>query len=408
LLTFIGILKMVVFSSIRDVCELVTDGTHYTPKNVGAGFPFLTVKDIKDDHLDLKTCSFISEEDYIEACNGNSSPHPLDVLFSKDGTVGKVHVVKTEEPFAVLSSIAILRPKIDVIDSNYLGYTLKSPLVLDQAIRRKTGSAIRRIILADLSSVKIPLPPIDQQKRIAAILDKAEELRRLRRQSIEQLDILSRSIFIEMFGDPVTNPKGWNRFIFSDLISKIESGHSPNCLDRPKTDQEWGVLKLGAVTWCDYNQSENKALPPHEKPHLELEVKVGDLLFVRKNTYELVAASVLVRSTMPKLLLPDLIFRLRLNSDALINSCFLHKLLINPSKRREIQKLASGAASSMPNISKAKLYSVLIEVPPLSLQQEFAQRIEAIEHLKSQHRESLAQLDKLFASLQHRAFRGEL
>jgi type I restriction enzyme, S subunit len=318
--------------------------------------------------------------------------------------VGRVGILDIDA--TTNQAICHIVPEKDKADSRYIFHALQQKL--PEFISRSVGGAQPNISQQIIRDTKIFLPPIDQQKRIAAILDKAEELRSLRRQSIEQLDILGRSIFIEMFGDPVTNPKGWNQFIFSDLISKIESGHSPNCLDRPKTDQEWGVLKLGAVTWCDYNQSENKALPPHEKPHLELEVKVGDLLFVRKNTYELVAASVLVRSTMPKLLLPDLIFRLRLNSDAPINSCFLHKLLINPSKRREIQKLASGAASSMPNISKAKLYSVLIEVPPLSLQQEFAQRIEAIEHQKSQHRESLAQLDKLFASLQHRAFRGEL
>ncbi|MCY7323296.1 MAG: restriction endonuclease subunit S [Phormidesmis sp. CAN_BIN36] len=108
------------------------------------------------------------------------------------------------------------------------------------------------------------------------------------------------------------------------------------------------------------------------------------------------------------MLLPDLIFRFRLKSDALVDSCFLHQLLINPAKRREVQKLASGSASSMPNISKAKLQVALIELPPLSLQQEFARRVEAIDRLKATQRQSLAQLDTLFASLQHRAFQGEL
>jgi type I restriction enzyme, S subunit len=329
--------------------------------------------------------------------------NPGDIILGIRATIGEK--VLSNGEYCLGRGVAALRSRTG-LNSRYLWHWLEH--IRPELCSKSKGATFKQVNRQDIAELKISLLPIDQQKRIAAILDKAEELRSLRRQSIEQLDILGRSIFIEMFGDPVTNPKGWNRFIFSDLISKIESGHSPNCLDRPKIDQEWGVLKLGAVTWCDYNQSENKALPPHEKPHLELEVKVGDLLFVRKNTYELVAASVLVRSTMPKLLLPDLIFRLRLNSDAPINSCFLHKLLINPSKRREIQKLASGAASSMPNISKAKLYSVLIEVPPLSLQQEFAQRIEAIEQLKTKHRESLNHLDNLFASLQHRAFRGEL
>ena len=293
------------------------------------------------------------------------------------------------------------------VDKRYLRHGLEGAIIDMQ--QHLHGATMQHVNRGEFLKTKLYLPPIDQQKRIAAILDKAEELRRLRRQSIEHLDVLSRSIFIEMFGDPVTNPKGWDRVMFSDLLLKIESGHSPNCLDRPVIeDKEWGVLKLGAITSCKYNPLENKALPPNEKPHLELEVKVGDLLFTRKNTYELVAACALVLTTIPNLLLPDLIFRFRLKLDAPMNSSFLHQLLINPAKRREIQKLASGSSSSMPNISKAKLQSILIEVPPLSLQQEFAQRIEAIESLKAKHRESLTHLDTLFASLQHRAFRGEL
>lgn len=270
------------------------------------------------------------------------------------------------------------------------------------------AAAVPGLNREDAYRIKLLLPPIAEQKRIAAILDKAEELRELRRQALRELDAIAQSIFIEMFGDPVRNPKGWNRVPFSELLAQIESGKSPNCLDRPAADGEWGVLKLGAVTWCEYNPYENKALPPNEKPDAALEIKKGDLLFTRKNTYELVAACALVRSTLPRLLLPDLIFRFRLKSDASVDLCFLHQLLTHPAKRREIQKLASGSASSMPNISKTKLQAALLEIPPLSLQQEFGRRIESIQQLKTTHRESLAQLDTLFASLQNRAFRGEL
>jgi len=297
----------------------------------------------------------------------------------------------------------VLRPK-PILDLGYLCRVLENYDVTPYV----TGTTRGKLTKSGASEIPLPLPPIAQQKRIAAILDRAEELRSLRRQALGALDAIAQSIFLEMFGDPVTNPKSWVRVHFSDLLSAIESGRSPNCLDRPVEDEEWGVLKLGAVTWCEYNPLENKALPSNEKPNLSLEVKPGDLLFTRKNTFELVAACALVRSTPPRLLLPDLIFRFRSKPNAPIGLCFLHQLLINPAKRREIQKLASGSASSMPNISKTKLETVLIELPPLPLQQEFARRVEAIEQLKTTHRESLAQLDALFASLQHRAFRGEL
>ncbi len=99
----------------------------------------------------------------------------------------------------------------------------------------------------------IPLPPLPEQRRIAAILDHADGLRAKRRAALAQLDALAQAIFIEMFGDPATNPKGWEVVPFCELLAKIDSGSSPNCLDRPAKGNEWGVLKLGAVTWCEYD-----------------------------------------------------------------------------------------------------------------------------------------------------------
>jgi type I restriction enzyme S subunit len=142
------------WATVEEACDMVTDGTHYTPKNQGHGVPFLTVKDVTDSVLNFSTCSFIFEEDYRSAKAGNSAPQKGDVLFSKDGTAGKVHVVNTDRAFAVLSSLAILRPKHDIVDPRYLGHSLRSPAVLEDATKRKTGSAIRRIVLSDLKKVR--------------------------------------------------------------------------------------------------------------------------------------------------------------------------------------------------------------------------------------------------------------
>ena len=327
-----------------------------------------------------------------------------DILIGMDG---EFNTARWKGGPALLNQrVCQIKSHADKLNESYLLHFL--PIALKQIEDVTPFVTVKHLSVKTIREIQIPLPPIATQKHIAAILDQAEELRSKRRSAIALLDELGRSVFLEMFGDPVINPKGWDRVPFGELLSAIESGKSPNCLDRPVAEGEWGVLKLGAVTWCEYNSSENKALPFKEKPDPTLEVKSGDLLFTRKNTYELVAACVLVRSTPPNLLLPDLIFRFRLKSDAVIDLCFLHQLLINPNKRREIQKLASGSSSSMPNISKSKLQITLIEVPPLALQQQFAKRMEAIETLKATHRQSLAKLDSLFASLQSAAFNGEL
>lgn len=160
---------------LNDVCTLITDGTHYTPKDIENGYAFLTVKDMTPNGLNFTSCSRISGLDYNAATIAHCSPARGDVLFSKDGTVGKVHVVDEKEKFAVLSSIAILRCG-ENINPAFLGFALKSDSVLTAALDKKSGSAIRRIVLADLKKLKIPLFSISEQTAIANILSDQESL----------------------------------------------------------------------------------------------------------------------------------------------------------------------------------------------------------------------------------------
>ena len=366
------------FVALSELCsEIYRYPTYYDIEYIEKGVPEVRGALINEDgtlDIDSNNWRFISEETSSKFCR--TVLLEGDLVISVRGTIGKIGLVPDSLSGAnMTANLLRVSPDSSKVDGRYLWRFMRSDLFMADLERVSSSTTIKTIKSPDIKAIKIPLPPIATQKHIAAILDQAEELRSKRRSAIALLDELGRSVFLEMFGDPVTNPKEWNRIPLGELLSAIESGKSPNCLDRPVAEGEWGVLKLGAVTWCEYNSSENKALPLKEKPDPVLEVKPGDLLFTRKNTYELVAACVLVRSTPPNLLLPDLIFRFRLKSDAAIDLCFLHQLLINPNKRREIQKLASGSSSSMPNISKSKLQITLIEVPPLELQQQFAKRI---------------------------------
>lgn len=330
---------------------------------------------------------------------------PGDALFCVRGaTAGRLNVA--DKTYCLGRGLAAIRGKSGRFDAGFLLHILRNGYTKFQV--RGVGSTFINISSEELSNFEVPALPLAEQRRIAEVLDRAEALRAKRRAALAQLDTLAQAIFFDLFGDPATNPKGWARVPFGELLSKIDSGWSPVCLDRPVMAGEWGVLKLGAVTWCEYDPSENKAMLPNVSPDPELEVRPGDLLFTRKNTYELVAACALVLATPPRLQMSDLIFRLHLRPDADVDPCFLHRLLINPTKRREMQKLAGGSAGSMPNISKARLQNALIEVPPLPVQRDFARRIGAIEKLKTAQRSSLDELDGLFSVLQHRAFRGEL
>jgi type I restriction enzyme S subunit len=294
------------------------------------------------------------------------------------------------------------------IDRSFLLHFLRTPAMVAHASKLATGANLPRLSPKALAEFAVPLPPIEEQRRIAAVLDVADALRAKRRQALAKLDTLTQAIFIDMFGDPVANPKGWRRMPLGTLLDSIDSGKSPVCLDRRAEQDEWAVLKLGAVTWCEYDDSQNKALPPDVVPETRHEVMPGDLLFTRKNTRELVGSAALVHSTRARLLLSDLIFRLRITSDAPASAAYLHQLLITPSKRREIQRLAGGSAGSMPNISKARLLALEVEVPPIEMQEQFARTAASVRVERLRARLGLRELDKLFGSLQQRAFRGEL
>jgi len=331
--------------SLDDICEMVTDGTHASFKDSGKGFPFLTVKDMTENGLDFSGCIHISQEEYDRADAGNSAPKLGDVLFSKDGTVGKVCVVREKREFAVLSSIAILRPKKEIADSSYLGYILGFQKTIDEASKRKTGSAVRRIILKDLKQVEIPLPPLEEQQRIAAILDKADGVRRKRKEAIRLTEELLRSTFLEMFGDPVTNPKGWD----SDkgLAQSRMWPAGTLCITIAANIAQTGILTFDSC-------------------------------------------------------FPDSIVGFKPNNRVTTEYIQAWLGFLQP----RLEDLAPQSAQK--NINLQMLRELDVPVPPVDLQSKFSEFVKRIGNNSRNYEKSEAVIDNLFNSLLQKAFRGEL
>ena len=328
---------------------------------------------------------------------------PGDILISVRAPVGAVNLCNQKS--IIGRRLSAIRPKQELY-GEYLFYFLKCQE--RQIASLGTGSTFQAITQNTLAKIEIPLPPLEDQKRIAYLLSKVEGLIAQRKQHLQQLDDLLKSVFLDVFGDPVRNEKDWDKKPFSELLSDIESGKSPKCEARPADSDKWGVLKLGAVTSCVYKEGDNKALPVDIRPHSTVEVKAGDVLFSRKNTYELVAACAYVFETRAKLLLPDLIFRLAIRNDVELNPIYLWQLLISQSQRRAIQSTASGAAGSMPNISKANLNKIRIPCPPISIQNTFAQIVSKIQEIKCSLQASLDHHETLYAVLADQAFKSKL
>jgi type I restriction enzyme S subunit len=161
---------------LASVTDLITDGSHFSPPTTGSGIPYVTVRDIKDGQLDLDNSARISKKSFDELEKSGCRPLVNDILFSKDGTVGKVAIVSTKEKFVVLSSLAIIRANTKLLLPKFLAITLSAPDFQSAAIGSKTGLAIKRIVLKHLKELSIKIPPLLEQSRIIELIDVLDEV----------------------------------------------------------------------------------------------------------------------------------------------------------------------------------------------------------------------------------------
>jgi len=323
-----------------------------------------------------------------------------DIVLSIRASIGAK--VWADGEYCLGRGVAGLRPS-PRLDSRFLWHWLTHS---ERALAAKArGATFLQVNRADIGEMSIQLPPLEEQRRVAAILDYADAVRAKRRQALAHLDTLTQSIFHDMFGTPTDDR--WPRVRLGDVVSRIDSGRSPNCEARPADAHEWGVLKLGAVTYGAFRPLENKALTARVGTESRHEVHSGDVLMTRKNTRELVGAVAVVKEVRPRLLLPDLIFRLHLDQERL-NRDYFQALMMNPLQRPTVRDLSNGSAGSMPNISKERLTKLPLMLPPLERQLLFADCASHISAQRAAWERAFAADDKLFASLQSRAFQGQL
>lgn len=292
----------------------------------------------------------------------------------------------------------VLKPKNDSLDVDYLCYSLmfyNTAGLVNGATRQKLTQATMREML-------IPMRSIEEQKHIIEMLNRVVEIKFHRQNELVKLDELIKARFVEMFGDPVSNTKGWKRVIIDECVDSIENGKSFVCDSMARIGEEPAILKLSAATYGVYKPEENKAII-NESDFIEgAEVHSGDLLFTRKNTPELVGMAAYVFMTPKKLMMPDLIFRI--NTKQNCRKIYLWKLINHELFRSQIQNLASGSAKLMPNISKERLGKLHICLPPLDLQIEFEKFVVQINKSKVAVQKALDETQLLFDSLMQKYF----
>ena len=248
----------------------------------------------------------------------------------------------------------------------YLYYFLDG--YVEELRKLSIGGVIKYIKLGNLTDALIELPDIQSQRAIVDILTKAKGIIDIRKQELQSLEDLIKARFVEMFGDPVANPKGWETYQLNDCLKWIDNGKSFVCSDKPRGGDYPAVLKLSAATYGDYRPEENKALLDENQFVEGAEVHAGDLLFTRKNTPELVGMAAYVHETPERLMMPDLIFRLVTNDR--MNPVFLWQLINCKEFRPIIQGISGGSAKSMSNISKERLGRINVICPPRQIQDQ--------------------------------------
>lgn len=325
---------------------------------------------------------------------------PTVLITCRGATCGTINIC---EPKSYVNGNAMA---LDNLSENYFFKYLYYALIVRGLSDVISGSAQPQITRENLSKVKIPNPPLHTQKKIATILDKANDLCQYNRELIEKYNALTQSLFLEMFGDPVRNEKGWDQKILKHGIFKINSGLSLPGEERKIKEGEIAVLKISAVTTGVFDNTEYKVVDESLIKKEIIYPRKGDLLFSRANTKEKVGAVAIVDKDYDYLFLPDKLWRIDTNNH--LNKVFLKFLLSHDGFRYNIEKVATGTSGSMLNISMPKLLQIQAPYPPIQLQNQFAERVQAIETQKQQAQEGLAKSEALFNSLLQRAFKGEL
>lgn len=245
------------------------------------------------------------------------------------------------------------------------------------------------------------MPPIEEQRRIAGVLDAADALRAKRREAIAKLDTLTQAIFVDMFGDPVGNPRGWRVAMIGDVIESATYGTSK----KAGPEGEFPVLRMGNITYeGDLDIGDLKYVDLTEKERPKHLVQAGDVLFNRTNSAELVGKTCVYRLADPMAYAGYLI-RLRTSAD--LDPEYLGAFMNLPPTKRTLQSMCKSIVG-MANINATEVQRIKLPLPPPEMQRRFSEARERVARRRDALHAHLDRLDTLFASLQQRAFRGEL
>ena len=394
-------------AAVRDISEQIRGVTYV--KSDASSVP-------RSDYSPILRANNIGEhglllEDLIFVPNTNISPKqrivPNDVVVAASSgsisVVGKTAQARIGFDGGFGAFCKVLRPGPDV-DPHYFGHYFQTPSYRHVVSKLASGANINNLKKEHLDSLPILLPSLAEQKRIAGILDSADDLRAKRRQALSQLDTLFQSTFLDMFGDPVINPMGWVEAPFGDIVTDTRIG-----LVRSSREFGWDYaipyVRMNALSSSgQFLPDEVQSTDANDEEAAVFSLRPGDFLFNTRNSRKLVG-KVCVFPGPEGWLFNNNLMRIRFRAD--VEPWVIAMQFGFGRVQREVEKRKSGTTSVFAIYWKS-LRTLPVLVPPSDLQHRFSAIVESVEHHRASQRAHLAELDILFASLQLRAFRGDL
>jgi type I restriction enzyme S subunit len=387
---------------LGDVLSDIENGLSVKQSKDAGGTPITRIETISTGEVNPAKVGYAG-------ISGGSHPRRLlrrgDILFSHINSfehVGKCAIYQGSPPELIHGmNLLRLRPGTELVLPKYLLFAIRSP-EFRSSIRPYINRAVYQasISIANLIRVEVPVPGIDEQLHIVRVLEEANRLVVKRERAIALMDELVQSIFLEMFGDPASNPKGWDRCTIGDLIESANYGTS----QKAGPSGNVPVLRMGNITVRgEIDLSDLKFLQGEDVAEKYI-VRKGDILFNRTNSADLVGKTAVFRddSTMAY---AGYLVRMRTNdaNDPDYISAFL-----NSGYGKRVLRGIARSIVGMANINARELKSIPIPAVPLDLQRDFADKLQLIERQKRVQKSSLMKLAEIFISLQSKAFRGEL
>ncbi|WP_375586660.1 restriction endonuclease subunit S [Acinetobacter baumannii] len=376
-----------------DLCKL-QNGRAFKPEEWSEeGTPIVRIQNLNDETKPFNYCNFDVEKRFWI----NSG----DLLFSWSGTPGTSFGAFFWNRGKGFLNQHIFRVDVkeELVDKHYLRYALNSLIVkiIDQA---HGGVGLKHITKAKLEEVQIPLPPLAEQRRIASILDQADELRQKRQQAIKKLDQLLQATFIDMFGDPISNPKNWNKCLLEKVTHKITDGthKTPTYMSSGIEFLSAKDIKKGRIVW-----NTNKYISEQEHSQLikRCNPEIGDVVLAKSGSLGSVA--IIDRSHQFSLFESLCLIK---HDRQQIDAIFLTSMLRSPSMLSHL--LGKNKGIAIKHLHLVDIRELEILLPPIELQLEFSSKIRSIDKLIGIHLSSLEYIESLFKSLQNQAFSGTL